>query len=390
MNSVQSFNVFMPTRILFGEGRASEIGKEATAYGNRVMLVTYKDIRGMEETIERVTGYLEESGLSVTKYAEVEPDPSVETIDMGAELARSKGSELMVGVGGGSALDTAKGIATVAANGGSAWDYASCNPEKKAFESSLPILAIPTTAGTGSETTAVAVITNKQIRSKGAVVSPAILPRVAIVDPELMKSMPPGLTASTGADALGHALEAFMSIRCTPFVERMAPEAIRLIWENLPVAYKDGSNMLARANMAWASTVAGIMLAQSGTTGNHALAQALGARLHIPHGLGVAIGTPLFLEYCRAESSGKYVQLAGELGIAQDMDDEDEIADEFIRQVRGFLKGLDMPEDLRDRTHEVDRDALVENAMFNAPGAVNNTPREVAQKDMGEIISKIL
>ena len=205
-----------------------------------------------------------------------------------------------------------------------------------------------------------------------------------------MKSMPPGLTASTGADALGHALEAFMSIRCTPFVERMAPEAIRLIWENLPVAYKDGSNMLARANMAWASTIAGIMLAQSGTTGNHALAQALGARLHIPHGLGVAIGTPLFLEYCRAESSGKYVQLAGELGIAQDMDDEDEIADEFIRQVRGFLKGLDMPEDLRDRTHEIDRDALVENAMFNAPGAVNNTPREVAQKDMGEIISKIL
>ncbi len=122
MNPVQSFNVFMPTRILFGEGRASEIGKEATAYGNRVMLVTYKDIRGLEETIERVTGYLEESGLSVTKYAEVEPDPSVETIDRGAELAKSKGSELMVGVGGGSAIDAAKAIAAVAVNGGSAWD----------------------------------------------------------------------------------------------------------------------------------------------------------------------------------------------------------------------------------------------------------------------------
>ncbi len=390
MNSVQNFNVFMPTRILFGEGRASEIGTEAAACGDRAMLVTYEDIRGLEETIERVVGYLEESGVSVTKYAEVEPDPCVETIDKGAAIAKNSDVEMMVAVGGGSAIDAAKAIAAVAVNGGSAWDYAACNPDKKTFDTSLPILAIPTTAGTGSEVTPVAVLTNKQMKSKGAVISPANIPSVAIVDPELMKSMPPGLTAATGADAFGHALEAFMSLKCTPFVERMAPEAIKLAWENLPLAYKDGSNMLARANMAWASTIAGIMLVQSGATGNHALAQALGAHLHVPHGLGVAIGTPIFLEYCRAEASGKYVQLAAELGIAQDTNDEDEIADEFIRQVKGFLKKLDIPEDLKDGSYEIDRDALIENAMINAPAAIGNTPREVAQKDMAEMIAKIL
>ncbi|MFC1714259.1 iron-containing alcohol dehydrogenase family protein [Candidatus Poribacteria bacterium] len=390
MNSVQNFNVFMPTRILFGEGRASEIGAEAAACGSRAVLVTYEDIRGLEETIESITGYLEEAGLSVTKYAEVEPDPSVETIDSGAAVTRDSGAEMMVAVGGGSAIDAAKAIAAVAVNGGSAWDYAACNPDKRTFDSSLPILAIPTTAGTGSEVTPVAVLTNKQMKSKGAVISPANIPSVAIVDPGLMKSMPPGLTAATGADAFGHALEAFMSTKCTPFVERMAPEAIKLAWENLPLACKDGSNMLARANMAWASTIAGIMLVQSGATGNHALAQALGAHLHVPHGLGVAIGTPIFLEYCRAEASGKYVQLAGELGIAQDTDDENKIADEFIKQVKDFLIGVGIPEDLRDKAGDIDMDALVENAMINAPAAIVNTPREVAYKDMEEIISKIL
>jgi len=354
------------------------------------MLITYKDIRGLEETIGRVTGYLEEAGLSITKYAEVEPDPSVETIDKGAEVAGDNDVEMMVAVGGGSAIDASKAIAVVKVNGGSAWDYAACNPEKKTYESSLPILAIPTTAGTGSEVTPVAVLTNKQIKSKGALISPANIPSVAMVDPDLMKSMPPGLTAATGADAFGHALEAFMSTKCTPFVERMAPEAIRLAWENLPLACKDGSNMLARANMAWASTIAGIMLVQSGATGNHALAQALGAHLHVPHGLGVAIGTPIFLEYCRAEASEKYVQLARELGIAQDMDDEDEIADEFIRQVKAFLKEIGIPEDLKDKAYDIDMDALVENAMINAPAAIVNTPREVEYKDMAEMISKIL
>ena len=181
-----------------------------------------------------------------------------------------------------------------------------------------------------------------------------------------------------------------MSIKCNPFVERMAPEAIKLAWENLPLAYKDGSNMLARANMAWASTIAGAMIAQSGVTGNHSLAQALGAHLHVPHGLGVAIGTTLFLEHCRVEAAGKYVQLARELGIAQDLDDEAEIADEFIRQVRDFLKGLGIPEDLRDQVHDIDRDALLENAMINAPAAIVNTPREVTRDDMERMISKLL
>lgn len=390
MNSVKNFNVFMPTRILFGAGRASEVGTEAALCGKRAAIVTYKDVRGLEGTIKRVTSYLKDAGLSVAIYSEVEPDPSVETINSGAEMVRGEKSEVMIGLGGGSAIDAAKAIAVVATNGGDAWDYAACNPDRREFSSSLPIIAVPTTSGTGSEVTPVAVITNRQMKSKGAIVSPANIPGVAIVDPELMKTMPPGLTAATGADALGHALEAFISVKATPFVACMSPEAIKLVWENLPVAYKDGGNMLARANMAWASTVAGIMLVQSGAIGNHSLAQALGAHLHVPHGLGVAIGTPHFLEYCRSEASDKYLLLAQKLGIGDGMYSEDAIIDEFIQQVRIFLKKLDIPMDLKDRSHEIDRDALVENAIFNAPAALANTPREVTHEDMAEIISKII
>jgi len=347
-------------------------------------------VRGLEKTIEEITGYLEEAELSVTRYSGVEPDPPVEIINQGAEICRGNDIEVMIGLGGGSAIDAAKAIAVVAVNGGDAWDYAVCNPDSREFSSSLPIVAVPTTSGTGSEVTSVAVITNRQVKSKGAIVGASNIPKVAIVDPELAKSMPPGLTAYTGADALGHALEAFISTRATPFVACMSPEAIKLIWENLPVAFEDGTNMLARANMAWASTIAGMMLVQSGATGNHSLAQALGAHLHVPHGLGVAIGTPHFLEYTRFEASEKYIQIAHKLGIGVGMEQEDEIIDEFIKQVKAFLKKLNIPKDLKDWHYETDGSALLENAMFNAPAALANTPRKVTHKDMEEIISKII
>ena len=213
MDSAKNFDVFMPTKILFGPGRAAELGDHAAQYGKRAMLVTYRDIRGLEETIEKAAGYLEDAGLSVTRYSEVEPDPPVEIINRGAEIARDSGAEVMVGLGGGSAIDASKAIAVVAMNGGDAWDYVACNPDKKEFSSSLPTVAVPTTAGTGSEVTPVAVLTNKKIKSKGSIVAPPNIPKIAMVDPELMRSMPPGLTASTGVDALGHAQAARQRVR---------------------------------------------------------------------------------------------------------------------------------------------------------------------------------
>jgi alcohol dehydrogenase class IV len=222
-----------------------------------------------------------------------------------------------------------------------------------------------------------------EIRSKGAIVAQSNIPRIAIVDPELMRTMPPKLTASTGADAFGHALEAFVSRKSTPFVDIIAPKAIKLIWESLPIAYKDGNNMLARANMAWASTLAGVALVQAGTIGNHSLAHALGAHLHIPHGIGVAMGTPYFIEHTRVAAKDKYLRIARELGISEDMD-------ELINEITCFLKELNLPMDLKDRSHEMDRRALLENAMFNAPAALANTPRDVTREDMDRIISKLV
>lgn len=390
MDSLESFDVIMPTRIVFGVGRVSEVGNITATFGKRVMLVTYKDMMGLEDTTEKVARSLKEAGLSIVGYPEVEPDPPTEIINQGAGLARKENIDVMIGLGGGSAIDTAKAIGVVAVNGGDAWDYMACNPNCKRFSSAMPVVAIPTTSGTGSETTAVAVLTSKKVRSKGSIVNPSIFPKVAIVDPQLSSTMPSGLTASTGIDALGHAMEAFISKRRTPFVARMATEAISLIWNNLPTAFEDGSNMLARANMAWASTLAGMMLAQSGVIGVHAVAQALGAHLNLPHGIGVAIATPVFLEYNRSEAGGKYIHLAKELGIGKELSEREEIIDEFINQVRNFLKRFNMPEGLKDRHKEIDQASLVENAMFNAPLSLANNPRKITYSDMEEIISEIL
>lgn len=390
MDSIRSFEVFMPTRIVFGVGRASEVGTLAGLYGKRVLLITYKDIRGLEEIIEKVADYLVKAGLSVARYSEVVPDPPTEIINRGADIVKKEGIEVLVGLGGGSAIDSAKAIGAVAVNDGDAWDYMACNPDCRKFSSAMPVIAIPTTSGTGSETTAVAVLTKKEIKSKGSIVNPSIFTRVAIIDPELSSTMPPALTASTGIDAMGHAMEAFISKRATPYVERLAPEAVKLIWDNLPIAYADGSNMLARANMAWGSTIAGVMLAQSGVIGVHAVSQALGAHLGVPHGVGVAIATPIFLDYNRSEALEKYVRLAKELGIGKGIDSKDAIADEFIKQVKDYLSQFNMPKDLKARSHEIDRPKLVENAMFNAPLSLVNNPRTLTISDMEQIISKII
>jgi alcohol dehydrogenase len=390
VDSIRKFDVFMPTRIVFGVGRIAEVGTLAEQYGKRALLITYKDVHGMEEIIEKAADYLEKAGLSVARYSEVVPDPSTEIINRGADIVKKEGIDVLIGLGGGSAIDSAKAIGAVAVNGGDAWDYMACNPECKKFNCAMPVIAIPTTSGTGSETTAVAVLTRKEIKSKGSIVNPSLFTRIAIIDPELSSTMPPALTASTGIDAMGHAMEAFISKRSTPYVERLAPEAVKLIWENLPIAYADGGNMLARTNMAWGSTVAGMMLAQSGVIGVHAVSQALGAHLGVPHGVGVAIATPIFLEYNRSEATDRYVRLAKELGMVDGIDNNDEIVDIFIERVTNYLKKFNMPLDLKARSNEIDRPKLIENAMFNAPLSLVNNPRTLTTSDMEEIISKII
>ncbi|MGB9595787.1 MAG: iron-containing alcohol dehydrogenase [Candidatus Poribacteria bacterium] len=389
MDSIRSFDVMMPTRIVFGVGRIAEVGKISRAFGKKALLITYKDAYGMEDTIEKVSDLLKGEGISVIEYSEVVPDPPTEIINQGAEIVKKESIDILIGLGGGSAIDSAKAIGAVAVNGGDAWDYMACNPEFKKFDSAMPVIAIPTTSGTGSETTAVAVLTRKQIKSKGSIVNPAIFAKVAIIDPELSVTMPPSLTASTGIDAFGHAMEAFISKRSTPYVERLSPEAMKLIWDNLPLAYADGNNLLARANMAWASTLGGMMLAQSGVIGVHALSQALGAHLNIPHGIGVAIATPLFLEYNRQASSKKYIQLANELGIGKGLKN-DEVVDEFIKQITNFLKKFNMPTDIKSYSDKINKRELIENAMFNAPLSLINNPQTVTFEDMEKIIDKII
>ncbi len=207
----------VPTQIRFGRGGLKKLGETAKEFGSSAMLVGYRDQTGLEETYARATRSLTEAGVKVTEFLESPPDPEAELVVEGARRASEAGVDVVVGLGGGSPIDAAKGIAAMVKMGGDPWDYAGANENFRPVTDSLPLVAVPTTSGTGTEVTAVAVLNHRGVGSsseyplKASIAGPAVLPKVALVDPELTVGSPAGLTAACGADALGHALEACMS-----------------------------------------------------------------------------------------------------------------------------------------------------------------------------------
>jgi len=201
---MNSFNYYQPTEILFGKGRLKEAGKVARKFGGRCLLVTVPAFREIKPALELIKSVLKENGIEVVHFDKVIPNPTTEIVSAGAKLAREAKVEFVIGLGGGSSIDTAKAIAVEATHQGSCWDYLYFK-QTKPTERTLPIIAIPTTSGTGSNVTAVAVVTNPLERSKSALSSPRLFPQVSIVDPELMLTLPPYMTAVTGFDAFSHA-----------------------------------------------------------------------------------------------------------------------------------------------------------------------------------------
>ena len=218
--SDKPFAFSMPTRVVFGRGCSGRAAEEARAFGVTVRVVTMEDI----PCAERIRASLAGSGLRIIPFVDVQPNPLAHKIDEAAALARARGVDVVVAVGGGSVMDTGKGAAIGATHDGSIWEY--CldydGPRRSATSATLPVIAIPTTAGTGSEVSGIAVIGNAETRQKGPVRSPHIFPRVALVDPDLTLTLPPRLTASTGFDAFSHALERYLSVLRHPLVDSLA------------------------------------------------------------------------------------------------------------------------------------------------------------------------
>lgn len=296
---MRPFNYFQPTEIRFGRGRLRQLGKAAAQCGTRALLVTVPATEALGPVIAKARASLEAAGLAVSHFEGAVPNPTTDSIAAGSAVAREHRVDLVVGVGGGSSLDTAKAIAVQATHAGTCWDY--LFDKATPSDQTLPIIAVTTTSGTGSHVTQVAVATNTQLRTKSYLCDRRLFPRLAIVDPELMVTAPRQVTAMTGWDALTHAFEAYLHKACSPYVAMLAFEAIRLVAANLPPLLEDLDNLELRTAMAWADTLAGLCIANAGVTLPHSVGMAISGRWPaVAHGASLAVVYPAFTRYTAA------------------------------------------------------------------------------------------
>lgn len=277
-------------QVVFGEGALSEIGSMAKKYGSKAIL-TIDPFLDKNGTSEKVETLLQDAGISVVKWTDISPNPSCFLADDAGKLAKDFEADMVIAVGGGSAIDFGKAVSVVAMNPGKSWEYTerSDHPEGiKRPQNTLPVIAVPTTSGTGSESTPFSVLNNTEIREKSTIVNDTIYVKQAIVDPDLMVTMPKRLTASTGFDAFAHCVESYISLSATPFSKMVAKEGMKIIAEYLPKALADGNDRDAREKMAWGSLLGGSAIGTIGVTLPHSLGQPVGGFCNAPHGESVA------------------------------------------------------------------------------------------------------
>jgi alcohol dehydrogenase class IV len=307
------FEFHMPTRILFGSGVVQRAADEISEFSRRALVTTMSDL----PFVGRIVDLLKDGGIDVIVFDECEPNPQAVACDRAAALARENDCGVIVGLGGGSAMDTAKGAAVTAAHDRPSWEFTIeyDGEQQEATADTYPIVAIPTTSGTGSEVSRVAVLSNHETKQKGPIRSPYIYPRTAIIDPELTLSMPPELTASTGFDALSHALERYLSTASHSMIDLLAEDAIRSVVQNLKSAIDNGRDLRARSNMMWASTQAAMCIgARLNELGLHIMGLPLSAHLGTAHGVSLAVLVPFLLRDAAPYFPEKCNRLAQILG----------------------------------------------------------------------------
>lgn len=307
MQEAGNFKFYLRPRVAFGAGLFATAGAEAATLGRIALVVTGKGAMRRAGYTDRLLASLEAAGVKGVLYEGVRPNPTVDEVDAGATLARQERAEVVIGLGGGSAVDTAKAIAVTAASGvASCRSLLGCQLTKPG----LPVIAVPTTSGTGAEVTAVAVVSVPEQGVKTALRGPGVMATVAVVDPELTLGLPPNVTASTGMDALAHAVESYLSVNSSPVSEFFAERAVGLILPHLAAACADGRDAAARSAMAEGSCLAGIALAQSGAALGHGFGMALGGPFDVDHGALVGRILPEMLEFSLPAVTDRLARLA--------------------------------------------------------------------------------
>ncbi|SFB77334.1 iron-containing alcohol dehydrogenase [Tropicimonas isoalkanivorans] len=335
---MKSFNYYQPTRLLFGSGRRAEAGAAAREMADSTLLVVDPMLlRVAADKVEDVTRALEKAGVRTVMFSDVVPNPTLDAIQRGAEVAKAENVKSVIGMGGGSAIDTAKAIAVAATHPGTAWDYLYF--KDKPTDATLPIMAINTTSGTGTQTSKVSVFTNTEENCKSAMWNDHLLCKVAIIDPELMVSVPVRVTAATGFDIFTHTFESYINTGSSEAVDAIALDAIARVIRSLPVAITNGSNLSAREDLAWADTLAGQCLANVGTTLPHAAGQPISGHFpKVSHGESLAVIYPAFAAFTWRGAVAKFAKVARMFNPALSAASDEVAAQNFELEIERFLK----------------------------------------------------
>lgn len=322
------FNLHVPTRVLFGCGQLNELHAQPMP-GKKAMIVVSngKSVK-VNGYLARTEEQLRQAGVETVLYDKIEANPLRQTVTAGGQMAAASGADFLVALGGGSVIDASKGIAVVATNGGDVWDYITNGTGKgmPIKKTPLPIIAITTTAGTGSETDMGGVITNQETKEKTPIKGPQLFPQLAIIDPELMASVPPRFTAYQGFDALFHNIEGYIANKSSLMSEMIALTAIEAISQYLPIAVADGKNLTAREKVAFGSYLGGLEMVVCSTVSEHSMEHSLSAfHQELPHGAGLIMLSEAYFTYFIEHHvcDGRFIRLAQVLGMTEATEPKD-------------------------------------------------------------------
>jgi len=385
------FQYFMPTRILFGPGRLGDLAKTPFLPGKKALIVISAG-KAMKANgyLQRLADALEKNGVSSAVFDRVLPNPVSEHVEEGAARAREEGCDFVIGLGGGSSIDSAKSIAVMARNPGEYWDYivGGSGKGKKPSGGALPIVAIPTTAGTGTESDPWTVITRTETREKIGWGADCTFPTLSIVDPELMLSVPPAFTAYQGMDAFFHAVEGYLARASQPASDHFALDAIEKITRFLPVAVRDGSDLEARTALAWASTEAGFVESLSACISHHSLEHAMSAcHPEIPHGAGLIMTSIAYFSYLAERDPARYGAMARAMGVDTGGADDDAGPAAFMAALEKLIRdiGMDGLKPERFGLKKEEAGEIARNSMETMGSLYTFTPVRLTQEDVEAI-----
>lgn len=333
-----------PKPTLFsGPGSSLDLCEAIAQMGTRRLLIVTDATLIKIGLLDGMQAKLADLGIEFFIYDGVKPDPTVDQIEAGLDMLKQRDCDAILAVGGGSPIDAAKVIAARATN-----DKPIRRMEGlfRVFRATLPLYAVPTTAGTGSEVTVAAVVSDPERKAKFAIIDPKLVPTMAALDASMMTGLPPAITATTGMDALTHAVEAYLSVNALPDTDRYALAATRLIMNNLPAVMEDGQNLEARQRMSMASYYAALAFTRAGVGYVHAISHNFGAYYHTPHGFANAVVMPYVLDFSMPACTARLATLAAASGLQREGDSDVALAQKFIDRIRSLNAGFGIPEKL--------------------------------------------